>query len=170
MEHAIIIGDNEVLSREVQEKLFSMGYKWNSGDKYVLYTEKQVLYADENRFTLTHSGIQHANDQEFMPIFGRHFLEGIVKIKEKPSVVRWYHGNSPTKLWCIQDGKAKWVGKGCADERSSFDEKRLLYLDNGYKRISTSEAEEIMKGWTVKELTVAEISEKLGYEVKVVKG
>lgn len=35
-------------SKEIQEKLFSIGYKWNEGDTDVIFTECPFLYIDNN--------------------------------------------------------------------------------------------------------------------------
>lgn len=35
-------------SKEIQEKLFSLGYKWNEGDTDVIFTECPFLYIDNN--------------------------------------------------------------------------------------------------------------------------
>lgn len=35
-------------SKEIQEKLFSLGYKWNEGDTDVLFTECPFLYINNN--------------------------------------------------------------------------------------------------------------------------
>lgn len=36
-------------SKEIQEKLFSLGYKWKEGDTDVIFTEYPFLYIDDNR-------------------------------------------------------------------------------------------------------------------------
>ena len=41
-------------SKEIQEKLFSLGYKWNAGYAVVDYTDEPFLYIDGN-MKLTHS-------------------------------------------------------------------------------------------------------------------
>ncbi|HPQ80055.1 MAG TPA: hypothetical protein PLG47_06345, partial [Candidatus Dojkabacteria bacterium] len=55
----IWIGDNPELSKKVQEKLFELGYKWNSGEKKVKLTDKPVLqiwkdkkitYSDDDKY------------------------------------------------------------------------------------------------------------------------
>lgn len=46
-------------SKEIQEKLFSLGYKWNNGNANVDYTETPFLYIYESM------SLQHGSDMEY---------------------------------------------------------------------------------------------------------
>ena len=61
-------------SREIQEKLFELGYKWSSGDIEVLYTQKPFLYIYEDMSLAYCSNMEYFSSNEHREISAEEIL------------------------------------------------------------------------------------------------
>lgn len=65
-------------SKEIQEKLFSLGFQWTSADKQVLYTEQPFLFIWMDKDMSYDNDMEHFTKKEFREITANDILNIVI--------------------------------------------------------------------------------------------
>ena len=68
-------------SKEIQEKLFSLGYGWSTNGKQVIYTDKPFLFIQENSKITCGSDMEYFKSHEYREITSEELLS--IQITER---------------------------------------------------------------------------------------